>query len=141
MPTFNPLQDVQGGVIDTQPQTQTVTNVGGGTYNISVESCCQNPMSQMLLLRNFFSTLATGLRSTTESLITVLGSRAKSTINSILNIKLELPPARIKSISYFIYVDLYGPPPEGIFDSVLIDKIEEQLNRGLTPEQIIQNGP
>jgi|GEM_PF-4510292 len=141
MPTFNPLQDVQGLTAIAQQQTQTVSNTGGGVYNITVQSCCQNPMSQMMLLRNFFGTLATGLRTTTESLISVLGSRRPTASNSILNVNLDIPPARIASISYFIYVELYGPPPEGIFEQTLIDKIQTQLDLGLTFDQIIANGP
>jgi hypothetical protein len=94
----------------------------------------------MLLLRNFFGTLASGLRATTESLITVLSSRKLATSNSIINVNLTMPPARIKSISYFIYVELYGPPQD-TFEQTLIDKIEAQLSSGLTAEQIIANGP
>lgn len=136
MPTFNPLQDVQGITANNQQQTQTLTNTGGGVYNVSVQSCCQNPMSQMLLLRNFFGTLATGLRKTTESLITVLSSRKPAASNSMLNVNLTLPPVRIASISYFIYVDLYGPPPDGIFDKALIDRIQQLLDSGLSAEQV-----
>jgi hypothetical protein len=137
MPTFNPLQDVQGITINTQEQTQTLSNTGGGVYNVTVQSCCQNPMSQMMLLRNFFGTLATGLRATTESLITVLGSRRPTASNSILNVNLSLPPVRIASISYFIYVDLYGPPPEGIFEETLINRIQQLLDLGLSAEEVI----
>ena len=111
-----------------------ISQSGNGTYNISVDACCENPMSQMLVLRNFFATLSLGLRDTANSLIKVLGSNAvKSQGKAILNVSLSMPPAKMASLSYLIYVNKYGPPVEGIFDPILLDPIQAELDAGVDP--------
>ena len=45
----------------------------------------------------------------------------------LITVQVEPPPVMISDNSYFIYVQRYGPPPEGIFDPVLLERIRSEI--------------
>ena len=107
-----------------------------GSGAVTGGNCCQNPMSQFILLRNFFQNMAEGLKETTENLIKVLNSKATfenyDGLGVLITVEVTPPPIAIADNSYFIYVQRYGPPPEGVFDTVLLERIRSEIRDAQT---------
>lgn len=74
--------------------------------------------------------MADGLKNTTETLIEVLNKKTvPRTYHGpppILSVEMSLPPIEF-DISYIIYIQRHGPPPEGEFDPVLLERIRQEI--------------
>jgi hypothetical protein len=122
--TTTQLLDGKGVYYDPFLQTNTgITTTGSGT---SGSGCCVCPSQT-----TFLTTLADKLKAMVESLqkqFEELRNKAITYGEGAILASVDSSAAVGVRIEFIIYIQRYGPPTDGIFDTELLDEIRREYN-------------